>query len=139
MKELYELKEKLCRELKDLSRGELSMSSLDKIDKLAHACKNIDKIIESEGQYSGAYRSYARDGMSQRGAGSYATDGYYNPDGTYSTTDPSYRGRGRDSMGRYSSEGYSSSHGMKEELQKLMMNSSDERTRSEIQRIMTMM
>lgn len=47
MKELYELKEKLCDELKAYSKREMSSGSLDVIDKLAHAIKNIDKIIEN--------------------------------------------------------------------------------------------
>lgn len=81
MHELYELKDRLCDELKEYGTKELSAGSLDTVDKLAHAIKNLDKIIESyedEG-YSGEYR----DGMSYaRGRGRYAK---------------------RDSMGRYSS------------------------------------
>lgn len=83
MNELYELKEMLCKELKEYGKkGEMTAGSLDVVDKLSHAIKNIDKIIESyeEEEYSGY------DGGSYRG--SYA------------------RGRGanarRDSMGRYS-------------------------------------
>ena len=61
MKELYELKEKLCDELKEYGRKEVTGGALDVIDKLAHAIKNIDKIImvyEEEGYSNG--RSYAR-------------------------------------------------------------------------------
>lgn len=104
MHELYELKEMLCKELEEYGKkGELTTGSLDVVDKLAHTVKNLTKIIEAydeEGEYSGNYMyeggqgrggSYARGG--NRGGGSYA------------------RGRGRnarrDSMGRYSSEGYS--------------------------------
>ena len=79
MKELYELKEKLCDELKEYGKKDMTTGSLDVIDKLAHAIKNIDKII-SEGDYSNGmpYRSYAhrRDSM-----GRYASRGYsYNDD-----------------------------------------------------------
>lgn len=78
MKELYELKEKLCDELKAYSKRDMSAGSLDVIDKLAHAIKNIDKIIEN---YSEGYSNYYPNRMS-----------YEN----------------RDSRGRYSSrEGYS--------------------------------
>ena len=45
MHELYELKEKLCDELKEYGSKDLSAGTLDVVDKLAHAVKNIDKII----------------------------------------------------------------------------------------------
>ena len=56
---MKELKEKLMRELMDYAHGELTHSSLDIIDKLAHALKNVCKIelmcedhpIESEKDY----------------------------------------------------------------------------------------
>ena len=78
MKELYELKEHLVDELKDYGKREISSGSLDMIDKLAHAAKNVCKIIESDDDYSGYYPHYGR---------SYTR---------------SYR---RDSMGRYSRDG----------------------------------
>lgn len=52
MKEMYELREKLCNELKEYGNKEMSAGSLDVIDKLAHAIKNIDKILESDEGYS---------------------------------------------------------------------------------------
>lgn len=100
MHELYELKEKLCDELKDYGAKEVTASNLEVIDKLAHATKNIDKIIEGyEGDgYSG--RMYP-DGMGGSYMG-YARDGRgYSRDGGYSNA----RGRmnvQRDSRGRYS-------------------------------------
>lgn len=63
MNELHELKEMLCKELKEYGSKELSAGSLDTIDKLAHAVKNLDKVIESyDEEYSGDYmpRSYRR-------------------------------------------------------------------------------
>lgn len=111
MHDLYALKESLVKELKHYGmKGGLSASSLDVVDKLAHAAKNVAKVIEccEEEEYSG--RGYSR-GMSNRmsqAEGSYAdssyADSYYvRPDGSYA------RGRGsgakRDSMGRYSREG----------------------------------
>ena len=99
MHELYKLKEMLCKELEEYgSKGELTGGTLEVVDKLAHAVKNLDKIIEAkemedesfEGGMSNARGRYSREGMSYRG-NSYA------------------RGRGRnarrDSMGRYSSRG----------------------------------
>ena len=106
MHKLHELKETLCKELDEYARrGDITADSLNNIDKLAHAAKNIDKLIESsereEGGYSGMYpywHSY-EDGSSNRGY-SYA------------------RGRmnaRRDSMGRYSREGgYAYDDGMEE-------------------------
>ncbi len=54
MRELHELKERLIDELKEYGRKDLSAGSLEMIDKLAHATKNLCKIIESseEGKYS---------------------------------------------------------------------------------------
>lgn len=67
MHELYDLKEMLCKELKEYgSKGELTAGALETIDKLAHAAKNVEKLIEAEDEgYSGYYprpyrRSYAR-------------------------------------------------------------------------------
>ena len=45
MHELYELKEKLLKELNEYSSQEMSAGSLEVIDKLSHAIKNICKII----------------------------------------------------------------------------------------------
>ena len=68
MNELHELKERLVDELKDYGKRDLTGSTLDMIDTLAHATKNVCKIIDDEG-YSGNYpysydgRVYRRDGM----------------------------------------------------------------------------
>ena len=67
MHELHELKERLCDELKKYKNERLSAGTLDEIDKLAHAAKNIDKIIMSNEKEGGSYRSsYADGGMSSR-------------------------------------------------------------------------
>lgn len=129
MHELYELKEKLCDELKDYGSKEVTAANLEFIDKLAHATKNIDKIIEAyemDSEYSS--RSYP-DGMGN----SYARRGGYN--GTYRG---SYaRGRmnaRRDSMGRYSGN-YSRDDGMVEELRGLMDDAPNESIKRDIQRL----
>lgn len=140
MHELYELKEKLCKELEEYGgKEDMTAGSLEVIDKLAHAIKNIDKIIEmyDEGEYSNAGGSYRGgsydDGMmgGNTGGGSYARGGRGgNHGGTYrGRYEGSYaRGRGRnakrDSMGRYSSEGYSRAYGMDEMVDSIrsMMN-----------------
>lgn len=145
MDKLYDLKEMLCEELKEYgSKDKLDVGGLEIVDKLAHAVKNIDKIIEAyemedEGMsMRGSY--YSREGqggqggqgMSRRG-GSYARGGG--------------RGRGqnarRDSMGRYSSnyrysrEGRYSRDGedMAQELRSLMEEAPDEQTRREIEKL----
>lgn len=116
MHELYELKEMLCKELEEYGKkGELSAGTLEIVDKLAHAAKNLGKLIEmyeEEEEYSGAmggrrYNRYSREGQGggqgggNRGGGNRGGSG----GGSYA------RGRGRnanrDSMGRYSSDGYS--------------------------------
>lgn len=115
MHEIYELKEMLMKELKEYgSKGELSGGSLEVIDKLAHAIKNLCKIIEAaeEEDYSmagGSYRGGSR-------GGSYRND--YNMGGSYA------RGRGgntrRNKMGRYSSEsGYSRNEGIEDMIESI--------------------
>ena len=48
MHELYELKEMLCKELEEYgSKGELTGGTLEVVDKLDHAVKNLDRIIET--------------------------------------------------------------------------------------------
>ena len=81
MKELYDLKEKLIDELKTYGKKEMSAGSLDVIDKLAHATKNLCKVIEDYEESEG-YSSRGRRASYGRG-----------------------RNAKRDSMGRYSSEG----------------------------------
>lgn len=110
MKELHELREMLCDELKEYGKkGDLSSGSLDVVDKLTHTIKNLDKIMDDDG-YSGYYpmRSYD-DGMHR----SYA--------------------RGRDSMGRYSRSGLS------DKLRDLMNEAPDDRTRMDIKRLIDKM
>lgn len=122
MHELYELKEMLCKELEEYGRkGDLTAGSLEVIDKLAHALKNLDKIIEAkemeEEEYSMAGGSY--EGGNMGGGNSYARGGSGGQGGGGGSSRNSYaRGRGRnarrDSMGRYSSESrrYSREGGM---------------------------
>lgn len=86
---MHELKEKLCEELEEIARkGELGAGDLEIVHKLTDTIKNIDKIemLEEDDGYS-------RDGdWEMEGRGSY-------------NRGSSYRGRKRDSMGRYSRTG----------------------------------
>lgn len=127
----------ICDELDDLERkaekdGKLSMAEMQYVDMLAHAKKSLltaDAMEEEgysmDGSYdSGSYegnRSYARRGGNRNTGRSYA------------------RGRGRnarrDSMGRYSNNGYSmDSEEMVEQLRQMMQDAPDDRTRQEFQR-----
>lgn len=112
MHKLTELKDILCDELEKYATKELTAGNLQVIDTLAHSIKNIDKIIDGDGEYS--HRMYYdRDG---RGGMSYAR---------------------RDRMGRYSKEpGYSMAHeSIAHELRELMDDAPDNQTRQEIHRI----
>lgn len=114
MHELYEIKDKLMKELEEYGSKEMSPGSLEVIDKLAHSIKNICKIMEAaeEEEYSmrgGSYRSsYGRGGNRYAYEGGQGGQG-----GSYA------RGRGRntrrDTMGRYSgTDGYSRTDSMEE-------------------------
>ena len=116
MHDVYKLKDMLCEELEEYGRkSELTPASLEVVDKLAHAIKNIQKIIENyeeeESGYSSAGRYYYDDGMGGSGMRtSYARDGRGGRGGYSSARGGRGRGRNarRDSMGRYSSrDGYS--------------------------------
>ena len=109
MHKLYELKEMLCDELdKYGDKRDLTAGSLDVVDKLAHAAKNVEKLIEAEEGYSNRYM----------------------PD--YGYSDGMSRARRRDSMGRYSRY---SRDGLADKLRELMESAPDERSRDEIKRL----
>jgi len=71
MHKLYELKETLCKELEEYAKrgSNLDLQSLNTIDTLAHAIKNLDKIIGAN-DYS-SMNSYGN-GWSTRGRYSYS-------------------------------------------------------------------
>ena len=126
MHELNELKEMLCKELKEYGeKGEMSTGTLDVVDKLAHTVKNLDKIIEAYEDEEGYSSRNHPDGM----GGSYRSYPRMYRGGSYA------RGRKRDSMGRYSSNGYSRDDGMVEELRGLMEDAPNEAIKRDIQRL----
>lgn len=133
MDELYKLKKMLCDELEEYGRkGDMTTGSLDIVDKLAHAIKNLDKIIEAYDESEG--RSY--DG------GSYDGGSYRN---SYRRSYNSYRNsyaRKRDSRGRYSrdySRDYSRNADAIEQLRDMMDEMPDQHMRSELQKIVAKM
>lgn len=133
MHRLYNLKETLIDELKQLgSKDRIELSDLELVDKLAHATKNLCKVIESceEAEYSEGMGSYA--GMPNFRRGSYARGGSMAQGGSYA------RGRGanarRDSMGRYSSAG-----DFRMELEEIMQDAPNEAVRQKLMETMSMM
>lgn len=124
MKELYDLKDLLCEELKQYGKkGDLTAGSLDVVDKLSHALKSVETIIameEADDSYSEGYGGPYYD-RSMRGS-SYAR-------GRRSTAR-------RDSMGRYSRDDYSMDNDeMVEQLRGIMEEAPNEQVRSEIHRV----
>ena len=111
MHKLEELKKTLCAELEEYAKrgNNLDLQSLDVIDKLAHAVKNLDKVIQGEDGYSG--RSYGRDNSYE----------------SYGAGWSSARGRGM--------RGYSYGDTM-ESFKRLIESAPDEQTKNELSRIM---
>lgn len=124
MHEIYELKERLCDELKEYGKkGDLDVGTLDVVDKLSRTVKNLGKILDKfeESEYS------YDNGMNY---GNYSNARNGRRSGRYSGA------RRRDSMGRYSGRrgGYSMDNKeMIEELRELMQDAPDDRTRQEFQ------
>jgi cell fate (sporulation/competence/biofilm development) regulator YmcA (YheA/YmcA/DUF963 family) len=147
MKYLEELKHKLCEEMDIIAKkGEMSMSDLDKVQKMASAIKNLDKIKMyeeysdegEEGEYSerrGRGRNarrdsmgrYSREGGSSYRGGSYADGGSYAEDGG-SYGDASYR------RGGYSRA--SAKEHMLETVEELMEKAENVREREALQKCM---
>lgn len=136
---MHKIYEYLCDELKTLEKkaesGQgLSMAELEYLDKLTETKKNLLKIemLEEDSEYSNAMRGGSYRGSYARGG----RDGSYD-DGSYA------RGRGRnakrDSMGRYSSEGYSRAEDFRMELEDLMASAPNDRIRQKMQSLMAEM
>lgn len=145
IKDLHEMCETIGRSISTTNEkirnagGKVSAADMDFVDKLTHSLKSLKTTIammeadEMDDGMSYGDRPY-RDGYSRRMyRGSYA-DGN---DGSYA------RGRGRyanrDSMGRYSSMGYSRDGSMVDELRELMESAPDEETRKDMQRLIQKM
>lgn len=117
MNAMYDLRDMLCKELEEISRkGEMSAGDLDAVHKLTDTIKNIDKIERLEDS------GYSRGG-----------DWEADLRGTYGRGS-SYRGRKRDSMGRYSRA--DAREHMRSQLEDMMQNADDDRTRDAIRRCM---
>ena len=151
MHEIYELKEKLMKELGEYGSQEMTAGSLQVIDTLAHSIKNLCKIIESaEEEEGGSYYREGRGGSSRRGS-------YYADGGSYYERRGRGRNASRDGRGRYNEGSYREGSyrdgmmrrgsyyrdGGKEEfmseLQELMNEAPDEQSRQSIQRMISQM
>lgn len=140
---MHKLMDYICDEMSDLERkaekdGKLSMAEVQYLDTLAHTKKNLLKADEmSEEGYSGMMypRYYGDDRMD---GGSYRDGRSYNDGRSYGDSRSYARGRRnarRDSMGRYSSRGYSMANDdMVEELHELMEKAPDEMTKREFKK-----
>lgn len=136
IKELHEMCETISEAISEANEkirsagGKLSAGDVDYVDKLTHALKSVKATIammEDEDGYSGYYPMYAyADGRNQ-------TDNRSYRGGSYA------RGRGRnarrDSMGRYSSDGYSRADGLADELRELAEDAPNESVKREMHRL----
>lgn len=130
MEYMHDLKDKLCKELEEIARKpEMSAGDLEAVHKLTDTIKNLDKIAMLEDG----------DGYSQAGDWEMEGRGSYN-------RGSSYRGRKRDSMGRYSRDGrygptarmYSRAEAKDDMMAKLedMMGSASEQERTILRQAM---
>lgn len=141
---LYELKEKLMKELEEYSQnGKYSKEDVETIKYMASAVDHLCNIVEREEDEEYSQRgSYAYDngnmGGGNMGGGSYRGGGYSrNRGNSYRMSGNSYaRGRGqnarRDSMGRYSRGG-----DMVDQLEDLMEDAPNDQIRQQIQQLIT--
>lgn len=131
MESMYDLKEKLCRELDEIARKpEMSAGDLETVHKLTDTIKNIDKIdmLEETGEYS------------QAGDWEMEGRGSYNRGNSYANRGKHYV-RGHYSRERYNRDGRTYSRGdakehMMMELEEAMGAASNDREREVIRRCM---
>lgn len=143
MHELYKLKETLCKELEEYGeRTQLDKSSLEIVDTLAHALKNLDKVIESKeaDEYSEAMSrtNMSRDGMSNYSRGT-IEDGmghYHWPNYTRYSERRSMEG-GRGNSYRYSRD--YSGNDMVDKLREMMDEVQDDGTRNDLRKLISKM
>ena len=127
MEYMYELKEKLCKELDEIARKpEMGAGDLEIIHKLTDTIKNLDKIEMLED-------------------GGYSQAGDWEIEGRAYNRGNSYARRKRDSMGRYSRDGrmmrggysrHDAKESMMEQMEMLMDQAGSEKEREAIRRCM---
>ena len=130
MEYMYELKDKLCKELDEIARKpEMGAGDLEIIHKLTDTIKNIDKIdmLEDDGYSQAGYRD---GGSSYNRGSSYANRGKHYVRGHYSRDGYSMEGRGN--RGGYSR--HDAKEAMMEQMEMLMDQAGSEREREAIRR-----
>ena len=133
MEYMYELKDKLCKELDEIARKpEMGAGDLEIIHKLTDTIKNIDKIdmLEDDGYSQAGYRDR---GSSYNRGSSYANRGKHYVRGHYSRDGYSMEGRGN--RGGYSR--HDAKEAMMEQMEMLMEQAGSEREREAIRRCMS--
>ena len=133
MEYLYDLKEKLCKELEEYAqKSNMNAGDLEMVHKLTDTIKNVDKIMMlEEGGYSQAAdmdspSSYAR-GSSYANRGKHYVRCHYSRDGR-----GGYSRDGR--MGGYSR--HDAKDAMMEQARDMMESAASERERDAVRRFM---
>lgn len=147
MKTYDKIKDMLCDELDEIAKkNELTSSNLEVIDRAIDIIKDIHTIYAMESEYP--EDGYSRDGGYSNGY--YGRYPYYMYDGE-DMGNSFARGRGsnakRDSMGRYSRDGYSQEYSRNDgysrdtasELQRLMENAKNEKEREALRQAISTM
>ena len=128
MHKLYNVQDKLIRKIEEYDdANDISRSNAEEIKILSSAADHIGNICrnaEEGDEYSN--RAYP-DGM-----GGMYRGGSYRGGNSYARGRMNAR---RDSMGRYSGNGYSRDDGMVEELRELMQDAPNETIKRDIQRL----
>lgn len=142
MHAMEELRKTLEKELEKIStKGSINETDLGHVDKLTHSIKSIDTIMAmQDAGYS--ERAYPYYGNSYDGGNSYYRGQRRDSMGRYSRDDGySYARRGRDGDGdgRYYERGYSREGSIRERLEDLMADASNETEREAIRRAMSQM
>ena len=132
MEKLYELKERLIKELGEYAGREINSSTLDILMRASKTLKNVCYVLaQCEGEENG--QSYGPDPMSRD----------VEPGRDMSFRGNSYgrsrRNATRDAMGRYSGyysgDGYSGHQDPARDLRELIPHAPDEKTRRELEEI----
>jgi hypothetical protein len=142
LEKLYELKEKLMKELGEYSQnGKYSKEDVETIKYMASAIDHMCNIIEKaeDEEYSQRGGSYAYDNGNMGGGGYRGNNNYSRGGGSYrgGRGGNSYaRGRGqnapRDSMGRYSRDG-----DMLDQLEEIKRDAPNDQIRQHIQQLIS--
>lgn len=127
MMQIYKMLE---RELEELSRKELTSSSLGSIEKITHSMKSLAAIM-GMGGYSGNYPAHNY-------SGNYSNNRYDNYSNEMGGNSQRYGNRGNDEYSNNYSNNYSG-NSLREHLEGAMREAKDDRTRDEIRRLMSRM